>query len=337
MLDHSFSLSKAFQSAVAAEGKGPDLDDVHAALGLSMALCVHPACPYPAQWSAYGRDARLVEAAGAVGASLRELHPPEAAVGLTGATEFSQHFQASYRPLILNALQNRQPVLAWQGWPGEDLLSWGLITSEATSGVGLQGVIWTESQPGQWQTRGPIVLERPPVQVYIVESVEARNGLEASDLLPCAVSSALAMLGPEVCGRFGVLTGSNAVEFWLGELKKRGAGPIPPMQATGHQQLASSILRSIKSALQFLARAKGGIGEPFEGPLESVNAACTMVGHHLMGLSDPMTSRQLFSNPQGIAKALRDLAEVKLAQINLFAALQSLDRALAAEPHGRAG
>ncbi|MFQ5462886.1 MAG: hypothetical protein ACE5E5_09690 [Phycisphaerae bacterium] len=325
MLDHSFSLTKALHTAIARSGR--DVDDVHAVLGLSMCLCTHPAYPYPAQWSAYARDARIVQAASALGACLRALHPPEAATGLNGASEFAQHFQASYRPLVLHALQNQQPVLAWQGWPGEDRLSWGLITGESNGDVGLTGMIWTEDHAGQWRSRSPLVLDTPPVQVYIVESVGTQPG-GGSDLLRCAVSSALVMLGPATATRFGVLTGSGAVAFWMGELRKRGGGSMAPTQATGHQQLAASISRSVKSALRFLKKRQEGADERIAGPLNSVIAACTMVGHHLRELSDPMASRRLLTHPEGIAKALRDLAEVKLAQINLLAALQSLDRAL---------
>jgi len=106
---------------------------------------------------------------------------------------------------------------------------------------------------------------------------------------------------------------------------------MAPAQAAGHQQCAASILRSIKSAARFLKKAQSSCNEQLKGPLGSVMAACTMVGHHLMALADPMTSRRLLGNPQGIAQALRDLSEVKLAQINLAAALQALERALGAD------
>ncbi len=68
-----------------------------------------------AWWPAFGRDALLVEAAALFGVRLREVHPPEAARGLSDAPEFAQHFEASYKPIILRALENREPVIAWQG------------------------------------------------------------------------------------------------------------------------------------------------------------------------------------------------------------------------------
>jgi len=117
----------------------------------------------------FGRDARLIEAGKIVGMQIREVHPPEAARGLEAAAEFDQHFDASYRPLILRALENNQGVIAWRGWAGERELSWGWIRAACDEGVGFRGAtIWSERELNSLRND---LLVRPSVQLYIVERV----------------------------------------------------------------------------------------------------------------------------------------------------------------------
>ena len=84
------------------------------------------------------RDALLVEGARVFGMTVRGLHPPEAARGLEHSAEYAQHFAASYRPLILRALENRQPVLArlGRGEFGNHHPIWGAIEDSSDGGVG---------------------------------------------------------------------------------------------------------------------------------------------------------------------------------------------------------
>ncbi len=128
------------------------------------------AVPFPdATSNMFDRDARLIEAGRQFGMQIREVHPPEAARGLEAAAEFDQHFNASYRPLILRALENNQGVIAWRGWAGERELSWGWIRSACDEGAGFRGAtIWSE-----WElnTLRNDLLVRPAVQLYIVELV----------------------------------------------------------------------------------------------------------------------------------------------------------------------
>ena len=115
------------------------------------------------------RDARLIEAGKHFGMQIRDVHPPEAARGLEAAAEFDQHFDASYRPLILRALENNQGVIAWRGWAGERELSWGWIRIARDEGVGFRGAtIWSERELNSLRND---LLVRPAVQLYIVERV----------------------------------------------------------------------------------------------------------------------------------------------------------------------
>lgn len=122
--------------------------------------------------SMYGRDARLVEAGKNFGMQIRAVHPPEAARGLEDAPEFEQHFDLSYRPLILRAMENGQYVLAWRGWAGERGLSWGWIRAACGEGIGFRGAtIWSEAE---LESLRDDVLTRPAVQLYIVERIGDR-------------------------------------------------------------------------------------------------------------------------------------------------------------------
>lgn len=122
--------------------------------------------------SMHGRDARLVEAGKSFGMQIRAVHPPEASRGLEDVPEFEQHFDLSYRPLILRALENGQYVLAWRGWAGERELSWGWIRAACEEGVRFRGAtIWTEAE---LEALRDDLLTRPAIQLYIVERIGSR-------------------------------------------------------------------------------------------------------------------------------------------------------------------
>lgn len=135
-----------------------------ALLGLGMALtAVEWDCPR--YWATYGRHAHLPAAAALHGLRLRDMHPPDAAVGLQTSAEFSLHFEDSYVPLITRALEHGQPVLAWRGWPAPAEHEWGVI-------VRAEGGRLLGYAPGLGV--GPVALEGAAHQVYVVE--ECRPG-----------------------------------------------------------------------------------------------------------------------------------------------------------------
>ncbi len=161
--------SLSFAVRAIARAAGVEID--HAKL--ISALGWETAGPSPtATLNMLDRDARLIEACKLVGMQIREVHPPAAARGLESAAEFGQHFDASYRPLILRALENDQGVLAWRGWPSERELSWGWIRTACDEGVGFRGAtIWSERELNSLRDD---LLVRPAVQLYIVERISRR-------------------------------------------------------------------------------------------------------------------------------------------------------------------
>jgi hypothetical protein len=166
-LSASESLTFAVRAIASAAGVEIDHEALNDALGY-----LPPALGGDAG-SMYGRDARLIEAGKAFGMQIRAVHPPETARGLEDAPEFEQHFDLSYRPLILRALENGQYVLAWRGWAGERELSWGWILAACEDGIGFRGAtIWSEQELDSLRDD---LLVRPAVQLYVVERI-ARTG-----------------------------------------------------------------------------------------------------------------------------------------------------------------
>ena len=159
--------SLAFAVRAIARQGGIEIDhtDLLEALGID-----NPAGPSPTPGpTMFDRDARLIETGKHFGMQIRDVHPPEAARVLEAAAEFDQHFDASYRPLILRALENNQSVLAWRGWAEERELSWGWIRAACEEGVGFRGAtIWSERELNSLRND---LLVRPAIQLYIVERV----------------------------------------------------------------------------------------------------------------------------------------------------------------------
>jgi hypothetical protein len=100
----------------------------------------------------------LVErAARHFGLELRGLHPPSVAP-LRTPPEFAAHFRDSYMPFIRQSLDHGKSVLAWKGWPAPHENDWGLIVMcDQGSCLGIT-----------LNCRAPVVLELPPVQVFLV-------------------------------------------------------------------------------------------------------------------------------------------------------------------------
>ncbi|MFQ5495938.1 MAG: hypothetical protein ACE5EX_11220 [Phycisphaerae bacterium] len=208
---------------------GPPIpfDDLHAALGLCWTVTAVPWEPDPARWPLYARDAFLIPTGRLFGLSLREIHPPEAARGLPDHDEFRQHFDASYRPLILRALEHGQSVLAWGGWDRGRELMWGLIRETCAEGVGFRGLIHRAGAPpataaicAAAPSEGeaePALLAGPAVQVYVVEDVTPATP-SADDLLGLALDHARRTISNELHDRLGVLTGPTALDLWARRL-----------------------------------------------------------------------------------------------------------------------
>ena len=335
--DPSFSLTFALRCVASAGRCNLDADDLHAALGLPLMVCAPRNEPDARIWPAYARDVFLIEAARAFGMTLRGIHPPQAARGLERVREFEQHFDASYRPLIARALENGQPVLAWQGWGGDFDYFWGIIERGCDNGVGFTGTVFAPSTSpyaplltkkgsgevdakdlrapfvskealgevdakdisapllhkeglGEVGTVNDLVLTRPPLQVYIVETASPAAP-PLRELLDLALRHAYLVLNGEPGERFDVIMGPPAFDVWIDlatggrtsstinesgksvtrqstsglesptakERKSSDESPsshaaLPSSIAAGHAALASSIIAGHESFLRFLHR-----------------------------------------------------------------------------------
>lgn len=230
----SDTLSNAVRAVAAREGCEIDADALTAVLGVAWSAVAVPSEPDIGNWCLYARDAFLVEAGRLFGLEIRGIHPPEAARGLSGAAEFVQHFDASYRPLIHRALEHGQPVLAWQGWPGALCLAWGVITDPCHDGVGFRGTIHVS--PGDTEMDAmTVTLISPPVQLYVVETVTPTR-IDPNECTTLALDHARRVLDNALADRFDVFTGPAAFDVWIERLG--GAGEADHNGC--HGQLAAS-------------------------------------------------------------------------------------------------
>lgn len=240
-LEHRcFSLVHAVGYCLERSGQPADPDDLAAALGHSLMICAVPSEEDHARWPMYARDGLLVEAANLFGMTIRAVHPPEAAIGLHREEAFGQHFDASYRPFILAALKNRQPVLAWRGWGGEEALSWGVIQSTCDDGVGFAGTVW--AAPDRPEAH---VLRHPPAQLYTVERIDPVSPPPEA-LAMAAIDHAARVLDSEFGAPFGAITGSKACDLW----RERAA------EGSANAAFAAAIIDAHGSALRFFERAR---------------------------------------------------------------------------------
>jgi hypothetical protein len=303
-----FSLPMALKAIVQQCGADIDWDDLLAATGLSLMVCrplgtsrdqkAQRSNDSVADWALYARDAFLAEGARLFGMEVREIHPPEAAIGLPGVTEFGQHFDASYRPLIRNALHHGQRVLAWQGWPGERRLLWGVVEAETDGGVGFRGTVydgWGDGALGEADEAGnmgaqsldfpvagvPCILEEPPVQLYVVERMALRRP-EPGDIFPLAVQHAKHILDYAVGDRFGVVTGPDVYTTWIQRIMALAREcSVSEIVDTGTLLLAAALIRGHQSALGFFRRMASGLRLIPSGQVAALCVSVEEITHSL--------------------------------------------------------
>lgn len=281
--DPSAGLTLSLVRAAADRGQVPNPDDVHAVLGLPWLYCASPTESSISHWQTMARDLCLVPAARVFGLQLRDIHPPEAARGLESATEFEQHFDASYRPLIARALEHHQPVIAWRGWENESGSSWGIVTHIVDDGVGFAGV--TPRQRGEVVEFAPALLVRPTWQVYVVEAMEPANPTSRS-LVATALLHARQALDPAIGERLGLLTGVQAFDRWMQVASESSLSQ--PATRNELRELLHSVMWNIRVGVQFLnkhvrgvdgrdARDISAIGETMDRWRSSVAPLCDSV------------------------------------------------------------
>lgn len=249
---------------------------------------------HPCRWPLYARDAFVIEAARQFGLTLRELHPPQAAHGLRLAPEFDQHFDASYRPIIFRALEHGQPVLAWQGWPGNARLLWGLIERTCQDGVGFHGRVYSSESRTE-----ELLLEHPPVQLYVIETVTPTQP-SPDDLWEMAQAHARLILNNKLIERFGVETGPTAFDRWIEVLHtldpstEHQTGIIQPPAADSletfpigthdaaditraHRALAITTAAAHRSAIRFLQRQRPSVQPRAQAMMDTLTHLCRTV------------------------------------------------------------
>lgn len=206
------SLAMGLRGVLLGFDQDTDYDDLNAALGSALVTTADTRGSCPAWWVIHGRDRFLVEVGKMVGLTVRELHPPQVAEGLAGSPEYREHFRDSYVPLIVEALRNDQPVIAWQGWPDHLWGLWGVITAYDEKSSALIGtMIWV----GGKRT----ALVGPAVQCYVVEKHAERTPSDPEWLAACARHGGQFLRG-EVDVGTGIVTGPAAVDEWHRRLQQ---------------------------------------------------------------------------------------------------------------------
>lgn len=309
--DDSLALAFALQALVRGLGHELDVDDVAAALGLPFITSAVLGEEDLACWPLHARDAFLVETARLFGMGLRAVHPPSAARGLERTLEFGQHFDASYRPLIQRALEHGQAVLAWRGWPGDRRGLWGIICDTCGGGIGFCG--YTMTQSGGLRAGGPLVLESPPVQLYVVETVEVVNP-EPDELVAVALERARGGLGRELAKGFGVVTGPAAYDAWIARLiYGECGGAASPSLAGGHARMAAALVSGRKSAIRFLTRWSDRIAPGRRRLAAELIDSCHDSVTALSGSTDPVSVADILRTAAGRAQLADQVAAARAA------------------------
>ncbi len=306
--DCADSLAASVHAILRAAGSDASCADLGAALGLSLLTvatgrdddCV-------GDWPACGRDAFLIQASALFGLRLREVHPPDAARGLAGSAEFAQHFEASYRPIVRNALDNAQAVIAWQGWPEPSGNSWGVITATSADGIGLAGA--------NLASEGRVVpLVGSPVQLYVAEDLIPQVPPVAT-LLYTAASNARHALSGALGERLGAVTGPAVYERWAARVARMAACPgCGDGSGRCHARLAEAIGLARRSAISFWRRHCGHAAEEVRPLIDMLVGQCQAEADVLDTVSAESGAGLTPSTTQScgaLASAIDDLRDIE--------------------------
>ncbi len=297
------SLTATLAARAGGGGRAVEYDDLTAATGLAF----HGGAGRPdgaapgGEWA--GRDWNLLAAARRFGIELRPLHPPGAARGLRDAPEFEKHFADSYAPLIRQALDHGQAVLAWQGWPAPQTWQWGVVTREVTGGLGFAG-----STPGGG---GEVTLIEPIVQTYVVESL-AGDVEPLRTLTQAALEAADRVVHDRLAPEFGVVTGHAAYDAWR-------QWPLDEEESVRRLAAAvGGVAHARSSAARFINRAGASAPSDLAAALHRVEAVLPPV------IESASTLCRVALNESGDAQRLRDgLTQLQETERSLAEAVRS--------------
>ncbi len=246
---HYESLAVSLRAILACHGLSRPYEEIVAVLGLGMATVAVPDDEL-GWWCTYARDAALLEVATRYGLQLRELHPPQAAMGLARSPGYARHFQDSYLPLIRRALEHGQRVLTWRGWPPPRERLWGVLVEQA-GGMLLGHTLWHRASP--------LPLIGPAHQAYIIEDfARPTTDWTPAQQFKTAVHATCSMWrGPwPVDG--GLLTGSAAYDAWCEALAHPPARPASGRSLGWQHSQAIRVHTAARTALATWLRSIGG-------------------------------------------------------------------------------
>ncbi len=301
----SGSLGAAIEMVARSAGVEIDSDVVSAMMGWPWLICAGADESCPRTWHRLARDAFFIEAGPALGLSLRELHPPRAARGLDGLAEFPQHFDASYKPLILRALEHRQPVILAATDPDGNAPTWRVILPEQTS---------TDDA----LTRSLSTTAPAPTQVYVVERM-SQSVADFDQLLTVTLDHARRALSGEVDRSLGVVTGPRACDRWIRSLSDNK--PCPSCGKAIEScltALAGAIAGEHVRLIRFLDAHRGGVPDETRRLVATIETTSRDVIASLGGQEPAST----------IPQAVAAIANLRASLVRLLTALDA--RALVA-------
>ena len=311
------SLAVAVRSVLANSGNLRTYEELLAILGLGAAVVAVPDDRL-GHWFTYARDAALEPAAVLCGLRLRHLHPPAASAGLSRSAEFAQHFHDSYVPLIKEALEHGQPVLAWRGWPPPRDRLWGVVTH--TEGGMLFGrTLWHDGRP--------LPLTGPAHQVYVIEQVnaDALDELSATQRFRHVRIQALAAWHNDWSHVPGVITGAAAYEAWSALLHKGDRyGPDAPRLHRQHCHSTGLLIAARDALATWLRKTVGNLA----GSQPKAAAHWANVCDEVVELLTPYASREevepLLTNPAGVERVCYALEEAGRIETSLMTELATV-------------
>jgi len=289
--DERESLAVALRAVAAAGGVELNYDDLCAALGVSVTAVATRLEPTPGWWTTYGRDLFVEPAAALFGISLRNLHPPDVGIELLTADEYAQHFEASYTPLIRRAVENGEPVLAWQGWEDMSWPFWGVITGADESGLIGTTLGWESNR---------VRLAGVALQCYVIERCEPGQP-RRGDLFEMAVHHAdvymnrapLSPVGPEPPI---IVTGPSAMDRWEHWLVSED---VTPEVWNDHCYHAACISAARESAARFLLSCRQVAGADGAELVNDAMAHCQALAAQLTDSCDADGVQKKFATPGG--------------------------------------
>jgi len=315
--NHYESLAVSLRAVLAHFQQDRSYDELLAALGLGTATVAVPDDPL-GWWCTCARDLWLAETAKLYGLQLREMHPPQTALGLGRSPEYAQHFRDSYVPLVARALEHEQLVLAWCGWPSPCDRLWGVITH--VDGQMLVGQTLSRD-------RRSLPLTGPANQLYIVEGFDP-PGLESAtptDFFDHAARAASAMWSGAWAAELDIQMGPSAYQVWQTTLRASAKEPAATPSLHSQQSRATRVHAAARTYLAtWLRRIAGALaGDRIQMAAHWANA-CDRIAERLLPYESADVVRELLDQPGGVDRICRALDDICALESNVVETLETL-------------